>query len=139
MPSLVLAPVWSFSLFTAPQILKDVHFNLVISASALWNPLIPDEDLPMLDRLWVDAYNAALNGGVTAGGFGISPELAAEHVERSGLCHRWFKLDGKRGEYSYPATFEDMSAHFYADCNRLGVTRLSEGANVPWIDVAGLQ
>ena len=118
---------------------KDVHFNLVISASALWNPLIPDEDLPMLDRLWVDAYNAALNGGVTAGGFGISPELAAEHVERSGLCHRWFKLDGKRGEYSYPATFEDMSAHFYADCNRLGVTRLSEGANVPWIDVAGLQ
>ncbi len=115
---------------------KDIHFNLVISAAALWNPLIPDEDLPMLDRLWVDAYNAALNGGTTAGGIGISPALAAEHVERSGLCHRWFKLDGKRGEFSYPATFDLMSQHFYADCNRLGVTRLSEGANVPWVDVS---
>lgn len=115
---------------------KDAHFNLVISAADLWNPLLSDEDVTHLDRLWVQAYNAALAGGKTAGGFGISPELAAEHVERSGLCHRWFKLDAKRGEFAYPATYDLNASHFYADCNRLGVTRLSEGANVPWIDVS---
>lgn len=115
---------------------KDVHFNLVISSANLWNPLLSDEDVAFLDRLWVQAYSAALAGGKTAGGFGIPAELAAEHVERSGLCHRWFKLDAKRGEFAYPATFDVMSEHFYADCNRLGVIRLNEGANVPWIDVS---
>ncbi len=114
---------------------KDVHFNLVISAADLWNKLIPDEDIPMLDGLWAKAYSAARSGGKTAGGYGISPELAAEHVERSGLCHRWFKLDGKRGEFSYPAQFDMLAHSFYADCNRLGVTRLSEGANVPWVEM----
>ena len=114
---------------------KDIHFNLVIAASALWNPLIPDEDIPMLDALWAEAYQAALDGGKTANGNGISPELAAEHVERSGLCHRWFKLDGKRGEYADEASFENLMQAFYADCQRLGVERLSEGANVPWVEV----
>lgn len=114
---------------------KDIHFNLVISAASLWNALLSDEEVAYLDRLWVDAYTAALAGGKTAGGFGIPAEKAAEHVERSGLCHRWFKLDAKRGEFAYPATFDLMSEHFYADCNRLGVIRLSEGANVPWVNV----
>ena len=115
---------------------KDIHFNLVISAADLWTPLLSDEEVAYLDRLWVQAYSAALAGGKTAGGFGISAELAAEHVERSGLCHRWFKLDSKRGEFAYPATYDLNASHFYADCNRLGVTRLSEGANVPWVDVS---
>lgn len=114
---------------------KDAHFNLVISAANLWNPLIPDEDIPMLDRLWADAYRAARDGGVTGNGQGISPALAAEHIERSGLCHRWFKLDGKRGEFAYPAQFDMLAQSFYADCKRLGVERLSEGANVPWVEV----
>ena len=114
---------------------KDVHFNLVVSAANLWNNLIPDEDIPMLDGLWAKAYAAARSGGKTAKGYGIAPELAAEHVERSGLCHRWFKLDGKRGEFSYPAQFDMLAHSFYADCNRLGVSRLSEGANVPWVSV----
>lgn len=114
---------------------KDIHFNLVISAADLWNKLIPDEDIPMLDSLWVKAYAAARSGGRTARGFGITPELAAEHVERSGLCHRWFKLDGKRGEFSYPAQFDMLAHSFYTDCKRLGVERLSEGANVPWVEV----
>ncbi len=115
---------------------KDVHFNLVISAADLWSGRVSDEELAMLDRLWVQAYNAALAGGKTAKGFGIPAELAAEHVERSGLCHRWLKLDAKRGEFAYPATFDLMSEHFYADCNRLGVVRLNEGAGVPWVDVS---
>ena len=114
---------------------KDLHFNLVISAANLWNPLIPDEDIPMLDALWADAYKAALEGGTTAGGFGIPAELAAEHVERSGLCHRWFKLDGKRGEFADETAFEGLMNVFYADCKRLEVTRLNEGADVPWVEV----
>ena len=114
---------------------KDLHFNLVISAANLWNPLIPDEDIPMLDTLWADACKAALAGGTTAGGFGISAELAAQHVERSALCHRWFKLDGKRGEFADETAFEGLMNAFYADCKRLEVTRLNEGADVPWVEV----
>ena len=48
---------------------------------------------------------------------------------------RWLKLDGKRGEFSYPAQFDMLAHSFYADCNRLGVTRLNEGANVPWAEI----
>ena len=114
---------------------KDLHFNLVISAANLWNPLIPDGDIPMLDALWADAYKAALNGGTTANGFGIPAELAARHVERSALCHRWFKLDGKRGEFADESAFEGLMNAFYADCKRLEVTRLNEGADVPWVEV----
>ena len=114
---------------------KDLHFNLVISAANLWNPLIPDEDIPMLDTLWAEAYKAALAGGTTAGGFGIPAELAAQHVERSALCHRWFKLDGKRGEFADETAFEGLMNTFYADCKRLEVTRLNEGADVPWVEV----
>ncbi|MBQ4112413.1 MAG: DUF4838 domain-containing protein [Clostridia bacterium] len=114
---------------------KDLHFNLVISAANLWNPLIPDGDIPMLDALWADAYTAALAGGTTAGGFGIPAELAARHVERSALCHRWFKLDGKRGEFADESAFEGLMNAFYADCKRLEVTRLNEGADVPWVEV----
>ncbi|MBQ9151671.1 MAG: DUF4838 domain-containing protein [Clostridia bacterium] len=114
---------------------KDLHFNLVISAANLWNPLIPDGDIPMLDALWADAYKAALNGGTTAGGFGIPAELAARHVERSALCHRWFKLDGKRGEFADESAFEGLMNAFYADCKLLEVTRLNEGADVPWVEV----
>ena len=114
---------------------KDLHFNLVISAANLWNPLIPDGDIPMLDALWADAYKAALNGGTTAGGFGIPAELAAQHVERSALCHRWFKLDGKRGEFADESASPGLMNAFYVDCKRLEVTRLNEGADVPWVEV----
>ena len=114
---------------------KDLHFNLVISAANLWNPLIPDGDIPMLDALWADAYKAALNGGTTANGFGIPAELAARHVERSALCHRWFKLDGKRGEFADESASPGLMNAFYADCKRLEVTRLNEGADVPWVEV----
>ena len=89
----------------------------------------------MLDALWANAYKAALEGGTTANGSGISAKLAAEHVERSGLCHRWFKLDGKRGEFSDETAFEELVQTFYADCQRLGVERFCEGANAPWVEM----
>ena len=113
---------------------RDIDISPVYACSNVCNPLISDEELPALDELWKDAYNAALHGGTTAGGFGISAELAAEHVERSALCHRWFKLDCKRGEFADEASFATHAEAFYADCKRLGVERLSEGANVPWVE-----
>ena len=113
---------------------RDLDVSPVYACSNLWNPLISDEDMAELDAWWKDAYEAALNGGTTAGGFGISAQLAAEHVERSALCHRWFKLDCKRGEFADDTTFDTLAEAFYKDCKRLGVERISEGANVPWID-----
>lgn len=109
-----------------------VHFNVVVGAGELWNPLLSDDDVAYLDRLWAQAYAAALNADPAL--YPISPALAAEHVERSGLCHQWFKLDGKRGECAYPAQYEPQKDHFYRDCNRLGVTKLSEGAGIPWVE-----
>ena len=88
----------------------------------------------MLDGLWADAYTAAVQGGVTANGFGISAALAAEHVERSALCHRWLKMDCKRGEFADEALFEERKEAFFADCKRLGVDRISEGENIPWVE-----
>ena len=38
------------------------------------------------------------------------------------------------GEFSYPARFDALCDLFYRDCHRLGVTRLTEGANVPWVE-----
>ena len=73
-------------------------------------------------------------GRIAGGGLHPSSALCAAHVERSGLCHRWFKLDAKRGEFSYPARFDALCDLFYRDCHRLGVTRLTEGANVPWVE-----
>lgn len=112
---------------------EDQHFNLVISAANLWNDKISEEELTMLDALWAQAYRAALDGGDVENG--IDASLCAAHVERSGLCHRWFKLDAKRGEFAVPEDFEAQMQRFYDDCHRLGVTRLSEGANVPWVEV----
>ena len=113
---------------------KDMDVSPVFACSALWNPLIDDEELAMLDGLWADAYTAAVQGGVTANGFGISAALAAEHVERSALCHRWLKMDCKRGEFADEALFEERKEAFFADCKRLGVDRISEGENIPWVE-----
>lgn len=112
---------------------KDTHFNLVISASALWNDKISDDELHALDRLWADAYAAALAGGDVPGG--IPASLCAAHVERSGLCHRWFKLDAKRGEFAYAAQYDEQVDRFWRDCRRLGIVNISEGSNVPWVEV----
>lgn len=112
---------------------RDVHFNVVVSAKDLWNDRISEDELAMLDSLWAKAIDAARRGTVQPGG--IPSELCARHVERSSLCHRWFKLDAKRGEFAYPAQYDALCEQFYKDCTRLGVTNLNEGASVPWVDV----
>ena len=95
-------------------------FNLVVQAPALFEGLISDEDLAMLDGLWEEAKAAVSD-----------TQLA--HVRRSELQWRWYKMRSQRGEFADAANYSALENAFYADCNELGVLRTSEGANVPWI------
>lgn len=113
--------------------IKDAHLWLLDSAHDLWNSRISEDELSFLDKLWADGYRAALDGGDVPDG--ISAELCAAHVERSGLCHRWFKFNAGRGEFSHPEQIDELSKQFYGDCNRLGVTGWSEGGQIPWVDL----
>ncbi len=59
-----------------------------------------------------------------------------EHVERSELQYRYVKKACGRGEFATnnPRELSKLEREFNQDCARLGVTRLNEGANVPWIN-----
>ena len=95
-------------------------FNLVVQASALFEGLIPDEDLNMLDELWKNAEAAV-------------EKRELDHVRRSELQYRWYKMKSLRGEFADSSRFGELENEFYADCNALGVLRMNEGANVPWV------
>lgn len=110
---------------------RDVHFHVMISAHELWNDRISEDELIFLDQLWNDAYRAALAGDDVTNG--IPAALCAQHVERSSLCHRWFKLNAGRGEFSHPDQLPHLRENFYRDCARLGVTHMAEGTNIPWV------
>ncbi len=62
--------------------------------------------------------------------------LLLEHVERSELQYRYIKKANGRGEFSPEDRKEQrrQERKFDEDCERLNVTRLNEGANVPWVD-----
>ena len=102
-----------------------VHFTWAMPSKDMWAAVIPDSDLEYLDNLWKDAKTAAKTGE--------SPERSFEHVERSELSHRWFKLEAGKGEFSDSDKVDKLTEEFYADCRRLGIERLSEGANIPGI------
>ncbi len=59
-----------------------------------------------------------------------------EHVERAEIQYRYVKMKTGRGEFATEDRREvkKLEYQFNKDCARLGVTRLSEGANVPWVD-----
>lgn len=113
--------------------MQDDHLHLFVSAADLWNDRISEEELVFLDKLWADGYQAALDGGDVP--CGISAELCAAHVARSGLCHRWFKINAGRGEFSHQDRLDEERTRFYGDCHRMGVTTVGEGTNIPWVDV----
>lgn len=113
--------------------IQDVHLHLFASAADLWSPRISEEELAFLDKLWADGYQAALDGGDVPDG--ISAEQCAAHVARSGLCHRWFKINAGRGEFSHPDRLDEERTRFFGDCHRMGVTNMAEGTNIPWVDV----
>lgn len=99
------------------------HFNLVISAADLFKDLISDEDIAAYDALWDEAKKEA-----------GSDEIILSHVKRSELQWRYYKMLTKRGEFSNSSEYDKLEKQFNKDCTDLGVLRLSEGAEVPWVN-----
>ena len=95
------------------------HFNLVVNAGDLYASLIKDSDIEHMNSLWDKAKDEADNDGVL------------DRVKRSELSYRFYKLTARRGEYKDLYERDKLEEEFYIDCNKLGVLRLSEGANVP--------
>lgn len=96
------------------------HFNLITAPKDLFNGLISDVDISTLNATWARAKAETVN----------DPK-AQEHIRRSELCWRYYKMNAGRGEFAGNNTA--ATNQFYADCNSLGVTRMNEGANVPWV------
>ncbi len=98
------------------------HFTLVQNCADIFDGLISDEDLGRIDALWEDAISA------TEG----KEQL---HTRAANLSWRFYKKMAKRGEWASEDSFKTEEDKFYKDCNELGVTKLSEGANIPWISM----
>lgn len=98
------------------------HFTLVQNCADIFDGLISDEDLLRMDKLWEVAI-ASAEGKDKA------------HVRAANLSWRFYKKMSKRGEWASEENFEAEENQFYKDCNELGVTKLSEGANIPWISL----
>lgn len=96
-------------------------FNLIVSCDELYKGLISDAQLNEIDSWWQQAKQA-----VTA------DAQALNHVRRTELSFRFYKMCAKRGEFAND--FSKAEKQFYADCHELGVERLSEGANIPWVE-----
>lgn len=96
------------------------HFILVQNCADIFADLISDEDLKRLDNLWKEAINAAEGKD-------------KDHVRAANLSWRFYKMMSKRGEWASEDNFKAEEDRFYKDCNDLGVTRLNEGVNIPWI------
>jgi len=91
------------------------HFYIIFDPAALFNPYVTDELLLQADNLWEQAKKAA------------DSEEISDRVRRAELQYRYYKLMAGRGEYADETT----KTQFFADCLELGITRISEGANIP--------
>ncbi len=102
---------------------KDNHFNLVVNAADLYKSLIKDSDIEHFDSLWENAKKEA------------GSKEAKERILRSELSYRYYKMISQRGEFADTAKTDELTQQFYKDCHDLGVERMSEGANVPPVNV----
>ena len=96
-------------------------FNLIISCDELYKGLISDAQLSEIDSWWQQAKQAV-----------AADAQALNHVRRTELSFRFYKMCAKRGEFA--TDFKKAEKQFYADSHELGVERLSEGANIPWVE-----
>lgn len=96
------------------------HFNLITAPKDLFNGLISDADISTIDAIWARAKVETTN----------DPKAQA-HVRRSELCWRYYKMNAGRAEFA--GNNSQATNQFYADCNSMGVTKMNEGANVPWV------
>ena len=96
------------------------HFNLITAPKDLFNGLVSDADISTIDAVWARAKVETNN----------DPKAQA-HVRRSELCWRYYKMNAGRGEFA--GNNSQATNQFYADCNSMGVTKMNEGSNVPWV------
>ncbi|MGN0202501.1 MAG: DUF4838 domain-containing protein [Candidatus Cryptobacteroides sp.] len=99
-----------------------VHFGPAFNCGDRLKDLFSPEDLEHLDGTWEKA--------VAACGQDSKEQI---HVLRSQLCYRFYKQCCRVREFAADPEKEDR--RFAADCRRLGVTRLNEGADIPWIEI----
>ncbi len=100
---------------------KDSHLRINLSPDSFY-PYFRRDIVAHFDELWAAAKEAVKD----------DPKLL-EHVERAEIQYRYVKMQTGRGEFdpSDRKTAKRAERQFHIDCQRLGVTRLSEGANVP--------
>ena len=97
------------------------HFSLNFDPVELYEKYMTDEILTQFDSLWEQAKNAADNNEI------------ADHVKRSEMQYRYYKLLAGRKEFTDKA----QKAQFFRDCRDLGITYLEEGLNIPPPDSSG--
>lgn len=99
-----------------------VHFGPAFACSDRLKDLFSEADLKHLDEVWQNAVDAC------------KPDSKEQkHVLRSQISYRFYKLDCRVDEFA--RDFDKENVKFHADCHKLGVERISEGADVPWIEV----
>ncbi len=81
---------------------------------------VSDNELKHLDSLWETA-NMNVSGN----------SVHSEHVKRSELSYRFYKLLSHRGEFSDTDNYDSIVSLFYKDCRSLGIVQYSEFAVIP--------
>ncbi len=100
---------------------KDSHLRINLSPDSFY-PYFRRDVIARFDAAWAAAKEAVKDNPVLL-----------EHVERAEISYRYIKLQTGRGEFdpSDRKAAKLAERKFHIDCQRLGVTRLNEGANVP--------
>ncbi len=96
------------------------HFNWGTTDIVDLLKSVSDDEINHLDNLWVAALNKASDNSVIK-----------EHINRSGLSYRFYKLLSKRGEFANKRNYESLVSDFYKDCRDLGIIQYSESALIP--------
>ncbi len=103
---------------------KDNHLRINLDPASFYAYLRRDK-VAHFDAQWAAAKEAVKDDA-----------KLLEHVERAELQYRYVKMKTNRGEFATTnmREWKKLERKFNQDCARLGVTRLNEGANVPWVD-----
>jgi len=99
-----------------------IHFGPAFGCGDKLKDVFSAEDISHLNEVWQNAVDACEEG---------SKEQM--HVRRSELSYRWYKRECVLEEFAND--FEAASNKLFADCKELGVVKMTEGANIPWVEV----
>ncbi len=103
---------------------KDSHLRINLSPDSFY-PYFRRDIVAHFDELWAKAKEAVKDN-----------DRLLIHVERAELQYRYVKKATGRGEFATDDRRElkKLELAFNRDCARLGVTRLNEGENIPWVN-----